>query len=500
LFWPGRKLEAEIRQDLFSKIMKSTLHFFSRFKVGDIVSRITNDTGYMRIFFAFGALAVVNLVFLLVFIVANMIRIHATLTLFCLAPFLLMLVYTRFALPMMHRFSLRQQQAVGDLSAKVTEAFTNVRVIQANGAKEAFQERISGDNEKLYGSNIKLMIMETVVFPLIAFLSGVAQVIVLLYGGYQVVAKQMSIGDILVFNVYITYLAFPLSIAGAILAIYQRAKSAMGRISEIEAEPEEGAIKVSRKIKGDKHCLLEVRDLSFSYPGEDGVSERQDGVISNISFQLYPGKKIGFFGSIGSGKSTLFNIITRLYDPPPGTVFYKGKDVRSYEPEKLRSYIGYGLQTAYLFSESIRENLLFGMDEKTDALLLDRSLTAACMKQEVAALHNGQATQIGEKGVRLSGGQRQRLALARLFLRKPSMLILDDVLSAVDQKTERKLVEELHSIKVSMLIASHRISVLEQCDEVIILDKGRIADHGTFAALSRRHKHLEKEFNAEIKD
>ena len=490
-YWPGRRFEASSRSDLFAKMMRLPVSFFIKRKVGDLVSRIANDTGYMRVLFAFGALAVCNMLLGFGFTISRMTAIHPGLTLFSLLPFAFMLVYIRFALPRMHRYSLASQKAVGNLTGIASEAFAHIHVIQAGTAQDSFLRRIEEGNRAVYDSNIRLMVMETVVFPMISFLANVGQFVVLFYGGSLAIRGALTVGDIVTFNLYIVNLAFPLSIMGAILAIYQRAKAAMQRIAEVEETPEE-----TQLLPCADECpeapLLEVRGLSFRYPGvPDG-----DSVLKDICFSLEEGGRIGIFGTVGSGKSTLFDAITRLYDPPAGTVFLKGGDVLAFKPGELRKRVAYAQQNVFLFSDTIRSNICFGMGDVPQDRV-EAAARAACVLDEIRGFEHGWETQIGEKGIRLSGGQKQRLALARIFLREPELLILDDVLSAVDHTTEQRLIRSIGKTRAALLIASHRSSVLKICDEILIFDGGRIVDRGSFTELTRRHKHLYEEFNVE---
>jgi len=493
-YWPGRRFEASARMDMFSRLMRLPLLFFEKHKVGDLVSRIANDTGYMRILYAFGALAACNILLSFGFSISRMLSIHPGLTSLALLPFLFTLIYTRFALPKMHGYSLENQRAIGDLTAGVSEAFANVHVIQAAAAQESFARRIDRGNRAVYTSNIRLMMMEMVVFPFIDFLANVGRFVVLLYGGALVIGGALTVGDIITFNLYIANLAFPLSMIGAVLAIYQRGKSAMQRISEVEDYPVERAIVPARPTVTNAP-LLQVSGLSFTYP-QSGNERGREAVLQDIDFTLEAGQKMGISGPIGSGKSSLFNLITRLYDPAQGSILLQGRDVLSLEPEVLRREVAYAQQKVFLFSDKISSNICFGLEEMSQAEV-EAAARSACIYKEVVGFERGWETRIGEKGIRLSGGQKQRLSLARIFLRKPQLLILDDVLSAVDHATEQKLIASLEATEAAVLIASHRSSVLKMCDEILILADGRIIDRGDFPSLTKRHKHLYEEFNVE---
>jgi len=293
----------------------------------------------------------------------------------------------------------------------------------------------------------------------------------------------LTIGDILAFNVYIALLTFPLTAMGIILAVYQRARTAIDRIQTIEeAEPEGQAISEAAPAT-DTANLVEVQNLNFTYSSGSFSLE-------NISFTLPPGKKLGLFGPIGSGKTTLLNLIVRLKDPPPGTIFWQGRDVLAIAPRSLRAGIGYALQNPHLFSESIRANLLFGASDKSEEDLAEATNQAA-VAGDIERMNDKMETEIGEKGVRLSGGQKQRLSLARAFLKRPALLILDDVLSAVDHTTELELIGQIHKTGSALIITSHRGTALKGCDEILVLDAGRIIGRGRYHELVKKFPALQ---------
>jgi ATP-binding cassette subfamily B protein len=285
-------------------------------------------------------------------------------------------------------------------------------------------------------------------------------------------------------------MAFPLTSIGIILSIYQRSKTALERLEPLFVEPQEGPAIQTSKVHADAPVLA-IRHLNFQYPGT------QTRALEDVNFQVKAGEMIGICGPVGSGKSTLFQILTRIYSPPDGSVFYRGQDINQLPPDQLRHEIGYGLQRVHLFSATIRENLGFGMDPKPSQAQIDAAAHAAQIDREIAGFREGWETQIGEKGIRLSGGQKQRLALARLFLRQAPVLLLDDVLSAVDNITEARLIRELRKREGTMLICSHRSSVLHLCDRVLLLKDGQLRDEGSFQELMRRHPELQEEIHDE---
>lgn len=489
IFWPARNLEADLKSDLFGRTLHLPLQFFERHGMGDLISRLANDVGHLRVFFAFGLLQIFNMIFLLTFTIEKMLSVHAGLTLASLAPLVLMVVITRITMPLMHKYSQLNQEATGRLTNRVTEAFVNVHVIKANAAEGAFETKTSREIDAVFDSNIRLVFVRTLLFPLMTCLSGLSILVVLFYGGKEVIAGRLTIGDILAFNVYIGLLTFPLTAMGIIMAVYQRMITALARVAEIDAAKTETTLQTEHR-QDHKHApLLEVRNLSFRFPEDDLNTTSSDRFsLQNISFTISAGKRVGIFGPIGSGKSTLMHLATRLYNPPPNTVFFRGQDVLGIPPQELRQSIGYALQSVHLFSDTIAANLSFG--HQTNPAKLAQAARRAQIADEIESFDQGWETEIGEKGVRLSGGQKQRLALARLLLREPDLMLLDDVLSAVDHTTEKKLIQEIRNVGSSMLIASHRGSALQVCDEILVLEDGKITDRGSFEELSRRYPAL----------
>lgn len=481
VFWPGRSIEANVRTDSFNHLLRMPQKALLHFGMGDLISRLANDIGQLRVFFAFGLLQILNLCFLSAFIISHMMTIHVGLTFACIAPLSLMLVITRYAMPKMQEFSRQNQEATGRLTNRVTEAFINVHVVQQSGAEESFLARTRPENQAVYESNMRLVFIRNAVFPLMSCLASIGQMTVIFYGGYEAIHQRLSVGDILAFNVYIGFLSFPLTAVGMIISMYERAKTAVFRLGEIENQATESVVPSDTTIKHQPSSLsndviLSVKNLNFTYLDDPGRF-----ALQGISFDLPRHGRLGVAGSVGSGKTTLLQLLVRLYDPPMGSIFLHGQDILTLEPFELRRWCGMASQTVHLFSSSVEDNLRFGLDRQISEDEVKQAAAEAMILPEVQALPQGFQTEIGEKGIRLSGGQKQRLALARLFLRKYEIMILDDVLSAVDQLTEVRLVETLESKGCAMIVASHRPSILKGCDQIIILDGGRMKAVGTWA-------------------
>jgi len=475
IFWPGRALEANLKSDMFYKILVAPLVDIINYSVGELTSRLNNDVTQLRIFFAFGALQVLNVIFISIFTVSKMAAIDSTLTILAISPMLFMLLLTKIVMPHLYKSMRENTEALGRLTAKVSEAFSQVHIVQMMNAVPAISSRLEPDNHAIFQSNTRTIWLRTLTWPVMTVLIGLSQFATLTWGGKQIMTGQLTVGDIMAFNIYIGMLTFPFASLGIILNVYQRAKPAAERIQTVKnIIPETSLAKPTTLTPKDKEYLLEIKNLTFRWPdGRQGVE--------NISFNVKPGDRIGVFGKIGSGKSTLFNLLTKLYPTEEGQIFLNGNDILQTPPEHVRNLIGYAQQTPLLFSESIRSNMCLGYeDSDVQTSALRDAARQAEILDDIEKFPESWDTLIGERGIKLSGGQKQRLALARLLLRKNKIIILDDVLSAVDHETESRLVNALLATKAAIIIASHRISILKPCHRIMVLDGGKMVAFGPY--------------------
>lgn len=485
IFWPGRTLEAALKSDVFLSLLRAPIGRLLDFSTGDLTSRLNNDVTQLRIFFAFGALQVLNVIFISIFTVTKMASLDPTLTVLSISPMLVMLVLTKAVMPKLYVSMRENTEALGRLTGKVSEAFSQVHTIQTMNASSAITSRLEPDNTAIFQSNLRTIWLRTLTWPIMTVLIGVSQFAILTWGGKQIIAGSLTVGDIMAFNIYIGMLTFPFASLGIIMNVYQRAKPASERIESVkdippETSPLEAGTKSTQK---PTEKLLDVRNISFKWPNGRVA-------LSDISFTIKARERIGIYGSIGSGKSTLFNIITRLYEPASGQIFLQGIDTASLSPATVRDKIAYAQQHPLLLSESIRSNLLLGCEDSD--ISMDR-LKETAMRADILAdiqkFPETWDTPIGERGIKLSGGQKQRLALARVLLRPSELIILDDVLSAVDHETEHRLIKSLLATKSALIIASHRVSILEPCDKILVFDAGRMIAEGTYGDVKHLIEH-----------
>lgn len=474
IFWPGRKLEYNVREFYFNRILKMPLTFFLNQPLGDLISRISNDVSQLRIFYAFGFLQAANFILLLFSVIVKMYLVHPLLTFFCLSPLVLMLICTRLGMPYMHTASLASQQLLGQLTNQMTEVFVNISTIQLSSCLETFEPKIQNLSEKLFKTQVRLTAIRNLIFPLSTLLSGCSHLVVLFYGGSLVMEGKLSVGDLMAFNLYIGLLGFPLTALGIILSVYHRAKVSAIRLEEIRSLPLE-ADQNKEVLSGTHHEeIYRFNHLSYTYPGTSIPSLR------DISLSIKKGERIGIEGPIGSGKTTLLHLLAGLLTPAErGQMFFCKKDALDFTPSQIRQQTAYALQSPYLFSDTIVGNITFGMKQadQEPASLLEEARVAcenAQMLEDVLSFDQKWQTPVGEQGVRLSGGQKQRIALSRIFIKDAPIWILDDTTSALDETTENKLIHVLAQQKQTMIIASHRPQTLKFCDRIIRMDAGRI--------------------------
>jgi ABC-type multidrug transport system fused ATPase/permease subunit len=380
-------------------------------------------------------------------------------------------------MPRLHAWSKKSQEAIADVSQRAQEDFAGVRVLHQFDAVARERDAMARRNRRYLLANLRLVRLRSLLNALTHSTSGLVMLGVLAVGGWQVIEARITVGQLFQFIGYLGLMTFPLEILGWTLATLPRAYAAGIRIEELfEVAPESGAGE-SPALRGE----LRVHDLTFTYPGASRPA------LQNVSFALAPGRKLGLVGPVGSGKSTLLALLLRFYDPPRGAVFVDGRDVLDLQPQALRQLFALAPQEPFLFSDTVRANVAFAHDDHANDVV-DAAVAAAALDQDLPQLHEGMATIVGERGVTLSGGQKQRVSLARALLSERPSLLLDDTLSAVDPLTERRILRGLHAQRRgrTMLVASHRLSVVADADHVLVLEHGRVREAGTHAELLAR--------------
>ncbi len=474
----SRDIEFDLRNDFFAALQRLDVGYFHARRTGDLMSRATNDLGQVRQMI--GPAVMYTLSTLLTFVIATtlMLSINARLALLSLIPLsLVSLVVYYFGRVIHRRFETIQAQ-LSEISAIAQENLSGVRVVRAYGQESFELARFRAANTEYLRRNRRLIVVQGMYFPSMGLLMGVAMVLVLWLGSGDVAAGRMSIGSLVAFNAYLVMLSWPMIAFGWVTNLLQRGMASWTRMLEVlDAVPaiaDQDDVVAVGEIRGD----VEFRGLSFAH-GEHHV-------LDNVSAMIPAGTTTAIVGATGSGKSTLLHLLPRLYDPPPGTVFVDGIDVRRLPLAALRGAIGFVPQEPFLFSATIADNVAFGArGGQASQGEVEDAARVARLDKDVADFPRGYATVVGERGITLSGGQKQRTAIARALLVNPRILILDDALSAVDTYTEEEILQRLGSVMRARtsIIVSHRISTVRNADQILVLEDGRIAERGTHDTL-----------------
>jgi len=476
IFNTGRDVEYEIRSDLFRHLETLPQSFYQRQRTGDLMSRLVNDIGAVRLMLGPGILTIINTPLYCVYAFSLMLLMNVPLTLAAVLPFPLILwIVKRFSGAMMEAM-VRNQERLADLSSYVQEHLSGIHVVRAYVREEARAAEFSRLNEAFKDQAMEVAKLRGKVFPFVRVVSSLGVLVVLYYGGLQVVAGHLSLGELVAFIGYLHILAWPIMSMGWMIAIYQRAKAALERLGEIFDAHSDIVSPAQPQAAGDMRGEIRFDNVGFSYPFEDAARP----VLRGIDLHVPAGSRLGVIGRTGSGKSTLAMLIPRLFEANSGRVTVDGIDVRDWDLRALRGRIGFVPQDPFLFSSSIEQNIEFASDDIGAGDLM-RLITLAGLDADLSEFPQGLETQVGERGVTLSGGQKQRLTLARAIARDPSILVLDDSLSSVDAATERRILDQIEEVLAgrTSIVISHRVSSVQRSDRIAVVDEGRIVESGT---------------------
>lgn len=480
IFGTARTLEYELRNRLFAHYQTMSTRWFSYHKVGDLMAHATNDIQAVRLSFGSGIVMTLDTLVMTLFSLAMMAAtINWTLTLLAFLPLpLLALTTSRFG-KVIHRRFRKAQEAFSHLTELTQENFSGARVVKAFVQEEAEVRRFTRANEAYLEKNLSLIRIQSIYQPLLSLFSGLGIFIVLLVGGHLVLQGKISIGDFVAFTTYMGLLTGPMMAIGWVVNILQRGAASMERLNLIfQTPPEitdtEECDPSITELKGE----IAIRHLTFRYPGG------REEVLKDLSLYIPAGSSLAIVGRTGRGKSTLVHLLARLYDIEQGEILIDGRPIRSIPLDTLRREMGFVPQESFLFSATIRENISFGVDEASDAQIEEAAEKAGIL-ENIRDFPDQFGTLVGERGVTLSGGQKQRIAIARALLKNPKILILDDSLSAVDTKTEEKILRHLRQFmkERTTILISHRISTVKEADQIILLEDGRIVEQGTHESL-----------------
>jgi ATP-binding cassette subfamily B multidrug efflux pump len=467
----SRRIEYHLREDVFEQLEKLPLSFYQKNRTGDLMSRATNDLSNVRMLMGPGIMYTANTILITVLAMILMVSIDWRLTMVALIPLPLVSFGVRQFGRKIHKLTEESQSKLADLSARVQESLAGIRVVKVFAQEDHERAIFRELNQNLKEKNMGLIRVTSMFFPTMQFAIGFSTVVVLGFGGRQVITGAISLGDFVGFTVYLGMLAFPMIAMGWVINLLERGRASMKRLNYIlDTEPDiqDGPEAIDHEIRGE----IEFRNLSFSYNGTR--------VLDDVSLVIPQGKTLAVVGATGSGKSTLAQLIPRLYNAPPDSLFIDGIPIEKIRLGILRRAIGFIPQDTFLFGETVFENIAFGIEDSSQEQVEEAARISNIYK-DIDEFPKAFETMVGERGITLSGGQKQRTAISRAIVRNPKILILDDSLSSVDTETEEQILTELRKMlrdRTSILI-SHRVSTVKEADEIVVLAKGRIVERGT---------------------
>jgi len=481
----SRKIEFDLRNDLFANLERQSASFYQTHRTGDIMARTTNDLNAVRQLLGPAIMYSANTIVFTAAALPFMYRISPKLTFFAFVPLPLASILVQYFGNRIHTRFERIQAMFSDISAKAQENFSGARLVRAFAQEEAEIASFERANQEYIRRSLLLVRLMAMLWPTLEFVLGTSLMITLLVGGHEVVMHRISVGEFTSFNVYMVQLTWPMIAVGWVVNLFQRGTASVVRIDELlqevpqirdEIRDEEPTGVGATEIAG----AIRFRNLNFAY--HEGTP-----VLREIDLEVPAGSSLAIVGPTGSGKTTLVNLIPRLYDAAAGMVLIDGRPIREYRVEELRRSIGFVPQETFLFSDTIRENVAFGVATASDEEVEAAAVTAH-IRAEILEFPKGFGTMVGERGVTLSGGQKQRTAIARAVIRDPKILVLDDALASVDTYTEERILSGLREVMRgrTTIFISHRVSTARHADRIAVLVEGRIAELGTHEELIAR--------------
>jgi len=472
----SRLIEFDLKNEIYQQYQRLSLNFYKKNKTGDLMNRISEDVSKVRMYVGPAVMYTMNMLVLFVVAMIKMYDIDPVLTNYTLLPLPFLSVSIYFLSRIINKRSTIVQQYLSNLTANAQETFSGISILKSYGIEHKtsieFEELANTSKEK----NIDLFKAQALFFPLMILLIGLSNILVIYIGGLRYIEGTITLGVIAQFIMYVNMLTWPVAVVGWVTSMVQQAEASQKRINEfLKHQPEiVNNTQKSSKINGN----IEFKNVSFTY------DDTNISALNNVSFKLEKGKTLAILGNTGSGKSTIINLIARLYDTSLGEILVDGKSVKQHNLDDLRQSIGFVPQEAFLFSDTIKNNIKFG-DETASDTKIEQAAKDAYIHHNIINFNDGYNTYVGERGVTLSGGQKQRISIARAIIKDPNILIFDDCLSAVDTETEEIILNNLYKVSKNKttIIVSHRISSIKNADTIIVLENGKIIQQGEHSKL-----------------
>ncbi len=490
LMGSARDLENGIRDELFNHILSLDMAYYDRIKTGDIMAHATSDINHVRMAFGFGLIAIVDTLLLGGATLAIMLWTHPALTAFAMIPMPFLIMTTRTLGKKMHIFHQTAQESFSKLTELVRESFFGIRIIKVYNFESIISNKVEKASKDYFNKNLKRAFVNALLKPMLILFFNMSTLIILFYGGFLVIKKAITPGELVAFLQYLGILAWPVIAIGWMTNLFQRGMASLKRINTLLDSLPDVAPPDHPTLLPGLSGRISFKDVSFAYG-------KGSPVLSDITFSVEPGMSIGISGPPGSGKTSLAQLIPRLYNTTSGKIFMDGHDLNTLDLNFLRKHIAFMPQESFLFSNTIRDNILMGQSVEDERL--DRIIQACCLKETLGKMPNGLDTVVGERGVTLSGGQKQRIALARTLINEKPVVILDDPVSQVDTHTASKLIAAIHRMNsgAAFIIISHRISALASCDRIYILKNGRIDHSGSHQELIETSRFYRESFRVQ---
>jgi len=490
LFGGAYVIEKQLRSRLMKQFLRMTPTFYEKNRTGDLMARATNDLKAVSTTAGFGILTLIDSsLYMLTILVTMGALVSWKLTFAALLPLPILAILMQILGKRIHEKYMKAQDAFGDMNDRVLEAVAGVRVIRAYVQERASEKQFDDMTEDVYEKNMEVEKIDALFNPITKILTGVSYMIGLGYGAYLVSNGQMTLGDLVAFNVYLGMIIWPMFAIGELINVMQRGNASLDRVQET-LDYEEDVIDSVHPVVVAEPKRIHFKDVNFQYPQSTSAN------LSDINLQLEQGQTLGIVGKTGSGKTTLIKQLLMEYPASDGTLSFDGVSIENQTKDQVRNWIGYVPQDHVLFSRTVRENILFGHPEGTEADI-SKAIRLSHFQKDLEMLPQGLETLVGEKGVALSGGQKQRISIARALIKNPEILLLDDSLSAVDAKTEARIIENIQQERKgkTTIITTHRLSAIQHADWIIVLDDGAMIEAGTHEELLAKEGWYKEQFD-----